>query len=244
MKKLIWLLLFLLLLSGCKDNPPVETTSPTESTQASVTETLPLDEFDPEISIDQEINSSAMIHVEEPTLSILDYGSFKGVFVEDGTDEKVEDVACMLVRNTTDQYIDYGVITATINGKETSFVVTGLPGGTTAWVLEQNRTPLGNGESFEYKDQTVSELRDDIRFEDERVEVELLKGSIRIRNVSDKALSSVRVYYKQVHSDGNLLGGITYTTKTDALEPGQTVEVPAGHGTEEHCCVVRIDITE
>ncbi|MBP3412273.1 MAG: hypothetical protein J6K89_03355 [Oscillospiraceae bacterium] len=244
MKKLIWLLLLLLLLSGCKDKPPNETTAPTGSTQDSLTETLPMDIFEPEISINQEIASTATVYVEEPTLSILDYGSFKGVFVEDGTDEKVEDVACMLVRNTTDQYLDYGVITADINGKENTFVVTGLPGGTTAWVLEQNRTPLGKGESFQYKDQTVSELRDDIRFEDERVQVELQKGSIRIKNLSDKTLGSVRVYYKQVHSDGNLLGGITYTTKSDAIEPGQTVEIPAGHSTEENCCVVRIDITE
>ncbi len=240
MKKLIWIcsvVVLLLCLTACKskDVPPTET----EETEIPV-ETLPLDDF--EILAPTEAVETTSEPEKGETLAVLEWGSYNGVFVEDGSDRSVEMVPCLLIRNTTEQYLDYGVVNATIGEKNCSFVVTGLPSGGAAWVLEETGQTMESGEAFTYVDQTVSQLRELPK--EDRIEVQFLNGELQVTNHSDVGFSEIRVYYKQLHSDGNYLGGITYTTKGQALEPGQTLTLTAGHSTESSSVLVRVDCTE
>lgn len=239
MKKLVAIFciaVLLLTFTACKNrNTETETEDPEQ-----LTETLYLDDVEILVPTDTVEPTS---ETEAPdTLSVVQWGSYSGYFVEDGSDREVENIPCLLVHNTTDQYLDYGVINAVIGGVDCSFVVTGLPGGDTAWVMEEQGQTIETMDSYTYTGQTLSQLKD-LPTED-RVQVRFLNGELEVTNTSDVTFSEIRVYYKLLNSDGYYLGGITYTTKGESLEPGQTMTLAAGHSTENGCALVRVDCTE
>ena len=75
-------------------------------------------------------------------LKCLQFSSYTGQFVEDGTDEPVAGVAAMLVTNPTAQFLDLATVTYKVGDTTATFEITGLPPGGTAWVLEKNRLRL------------------------------------------------------------------------------------------------------
>ena len=117
MKKilLIWCLVTILCLWGCKKKEQIPT------------ETLPMDAV--EFHIPTETVAPTEEWVKPESLAVLQWGTYTGPYVEDGSGRAVEKVACILVRNTTEQYLDYGEVKATVGEKNCSFVVTGLPAG-------------------------------------------------------------------------------------------------------------------
>ena len=239
MKRFVCLLLALslLLVVGCKEQGDPEAT--TEAPKGTEMVTL----GDEDIEIMTPDGESTAPTEERHLLEIVDKGKISGPFLEDGSDEIVENVVCALIRNTGHGYLDYGEVTAAFGDQRYTFVVTGLPGGDAVWVMEKDRKTVEGDLYFGFLEEKVSQLRD-VRSEDDRISVELLDGKAVVTNVSDKPLASVQIYYKQVHSDGNFLGGITYTCSVEAPEPGASVEITAGHSRARGCAVVRVDVTE
>ncbi len=234
------MVLSLMLLAGCGKKTPDETTAGPEIE----TEVVTLGEEDVEIlapTLGEEPSTAP--GEKDSVLELREYGSFSGAYLEDGSDETVEGVACALIRNCGDGYLDYGTVKATAGEEEYNFVVTGLPGGDSVWVMERDRRTLQEGVALTFVSEEVSPLRQ-VSSSDARVSVDLLDGKVAVTNHSDKTLSSVRIYYKQVHSDGNFLGGITYTCVTKAVAPGATAEITGGHSRARGCAVVRIDVEE
>ncbi len=237
MKRMLSLILVLslLLVVGCNDKEDKETTV------ATVVNTLGMDDI--ELLFPTSEPESTAPTEKRKLLEIVQQGRLSGAFLEDGSDETVENVACALIRNTAEQYLDYGEVTATVGETVYRFVVTGLPGGASVWVMEKDRKTLADGTSFAFQSEQVSQLRDALPTDD-RVEIRLLDGKLSVSNVSDVPLSSVRIYYKQVHGDGNFLGGITYTCVAENLGAGESVELTAGHSRAQNCAVVRVDVTQ
>ena len=245
MKKFfVWILVLGLVFTvGCGDKNVDESTASGES------EVITLGEEDIEIlvptaGVTEGRTEESTVPTEKRTLlKIEEYGTVSGPYLEDGSDETVQNVICALIRNTGDGYLDYGLVSATAGDEEFTFVVTGLPGGDAVWVMEKDRKPLPEGATLEMTQEQVSGERD-VTPTDERITMDLLDGKISITNVSDRLLTSVRVYYKQIHEDGNFLGGITYTSMAENIEAGATVEIPGGHSRATGCAIVRVDITE
>lgn len=52
---------------------------------------------------------------------------------------------------------------------------------------------------------------------------------IKIKNISDKDLGTVYVYYKNIQNGGAYLGGITYRAKFENMKAGATVEAETSH---------------
>ena len=239
MKKLVLfccIAVLLLTFTACKNREQETVTEDPEL----LTETLYLDDVEILVPTDTEETTS---ETEDPErLAVLEWGTYNGYFVEDGSDRQVENVPCLLIHNNTGLYLDYGVINAVIGGEDCSFVVTGLPGGATVWVLEESGRSIVSPDSYSYTGQTLSQLKD--VEEEDRVQVRFLNGELEVTNTADVAFSEIRVYYKLLNSDGHFLGGITYTTNVENLEPGETVTLTAGHSTENGGALVRVDCTE
>lgn len=166
-------------------------------------------------------------------------GNYSGIYVEDGSDEPVENVAAVRVTNRTDRFLDFAEITVNINGKAATFIVTGLPARRSAWVLEANRMTIGETADFEIAD-CVSSFRDDVIAETDKVKITADGNMLTVTNTASQTLQNVAVYYRTLHTDGRFLGGITYKVSAGTLEAGESATVIAGHyetGTSE---IVRI----
>lgn len=167
------------------------------------------------------------------------FGRYSGQYVEDGRDELVESVATILVTNKSDEYLEYATLTFDVNGNAANFIVTGLPAGSSAWVMDANKLVIESGAAFTYQD-CLSEFRDDVNSKSNEVGLASDGNMLTATNKTDKTLEDVVVYYRVMHTDGNYLGGVTYTAKFDTLEPGESTEVIAGHYSAENSEVVRV----
>lgn len=177
---------------------------------------------------------------EQPDgLRCAQYARFSGQYVEDGRDELVENVAAILVTNTTDRFLDLATLTYDIDGKTATFVVTGLPAGASAWVMEAARLTITDDASFTYLD-CVTSYRDGVIASAAEVSITADANSLTAKNNTNRTLENVFVYYKRVHTDGNFFGGITYLVDFGTLAPGASAETLAGHYIDGETEIVRI----
>lgn len=215
------LLAALLLLSGCALEEPKGTeTAPTVNT-------IPIEPTMPDTT-------------EDRKLLFVDYASYSGGYMEDMTDEPVESVAAVLVKNVSNEYLDYARLTFEIEGKQATFEVTGLAAGSSAWVLEKNRLQVGTDAKYRFVD-SASGYLGGVICQSEELTVTPGEGILTVRNETEVTMHDVYVYYKRVHEDGNYFGGITYRRSIGTLQPGEQVELVAGHCTPTGCRIVRIE---
>lgn len=167
------------------------------------------------------------------------FSAFSGQFVEDGTDRMVSNVAAILVTNQSDQFMDLATLTFTLDGKTATFVVTGLPAGRSAWVMESTAMTVTADSELTFVD-CVSSLRDGVSAQSEVVTVTAQGNVLTAVNNSDKTLENVFIYYKQARADGSFFGGITYLVDFGTLAPGGSARKEAPHFAEGISEIVRI----
>ena len=175
----------------------------------------------------------------EETLKVLSYGRYSGKFVEDGTDEHVQNVAVILVKNNSENYLDYAQVVMDIGGKAARFVATGIPPGKCAWVLENSRMSVEMDAEFVYADSSTG-FKPMVSPESAPLTIVKDRGQITVTNTGSKKLPDVWVYFKVLHNDGNYLGGITYRVSLGDIEPGATSSALAGHFDPDKAEIVRI----
>ena len=172
-----------------------------------------------------------------------DYALFSGRFVEDGRDELVQNVAAILVKNESDQFLDLATISYDIDGKSAAFLVTGLPAGKSAWVMEITRMQASHSSVFTYKD-CITSFKSDVVLETDMFSVTADGNMHTATNTSGKTLNNVCVYYRAIHDDGNYFGGITYLADFGTLAPGESLEVLAGHYAQGAAEIIRYGWTD
>lgn len=65
-------------------------------------------------------------------------------------------------------------------------------------------------------------------------------GVMSAENTSGVDYSNVYVYYRQMHTDGNYLGGITYRVTFGDLPPNTPMTTTAGHCSPNNCQIVKV----
>lgn len=202
----------------------------------------PLEPFEPNLSTETssgDDEEEKELLIEDGNITCDAFGRFSGQYLEDGSDEPVENVAVILITNQSNEFLEFATLTFDIGGKGANFIVTGLPAGRSAWVMEAKRLVIGSGADFLYQD-CVSTFRDDIVATTDKIDLTAKGNMLTATNVSEEALSDVVVYYRVLHTDGNYLSGVTYTANFGTLEPGASVETLAGHFSADNCKIVRI----
>lgn len=203
-KRLAWLLAVLLLLSGCANKETEQ--PPTDPT------------------------SSPTVQPPSGNLICVEISRFNGVFVEDGNDEQVQEVAAILVENNTGKFLDLAMVTYEVGDRTATFKITGLPSGRRAWVLESNGMTLTPGEELVFKDCKETYNHNALETTDD-LSVERQGKSLTVKNTSDKTLSNVVVYFKNTISaqDDTFFGGITYMMIFGELKPGESATQAKDH---------------
>lgn len=152
-----------------------------------------------------------------------EYAAFSGQYVEDGRDELVENVAAILVTNNTEKYLDFASLVYDIDGETATFIVSGLPAGKSAWVMEKSKMTVTGDEKFTHKGSMTS-FKDEVTSSTDNIKISSDGNMLTATNKSGKTLKNVAVYYKVKHDDGNYFGGITYVVDFGDLKDGESVE--------------------
>lgn len=174
--------------------------------------------------------------VELDGLRFTSFGRYSGTYFEDGSDKAVEDVAVVLVVNTTERYLELAIFSFEIDGAPATFTVTNLPPQKGAWVLARDALTVNSGASFVLKGGTTTFCTpEDIP----TITAQPLDGTVLVENRSEAEAFSGYIYYKTVYEDGNYLGGVTYRTLIEDLPAQSRTEITAAH-CDETAEIVRI----
>lgn len=161
-------------------------------------------------------------------LLCVEISRFSGKFVEDGSDERVTDVAAILVANNTGKFVDLATVTYRVGGRTATFQITGLPSGERAWVLEKDRMTITETDELVYEDcqitynsRAITETKD--------LAVTRQANGLTVENKTGQTMQNVCVYYKNRLEDGAFMGGITYVIDFGDLGAGETAQRVASH---------------
>ncbi len=212
---------------GDKPGETTGTEAPADTSAAPVvTES---EETDPPIEIVTDDPEDVSLLIAENVRLVRTF-SYTGLYVEDGSDEIVEKIVAVNVKNSGNKAVQYLAFTLKgSDGKDYVFEVTTLLPGDSVTVLEKNRASYDKDVTYEvsgcdscaYFTETPSLCSDVIA-------VTANGHNITVKNLTDKTIASCRVYYKNVNGD-SLIGGITYTVGYENLEPGQELTAVSKH---------------
>lgn len=190
------------------------------------------DDSDPEDPGDTQVPAAEQVQNLGHGLYLLSVDPYSGPYVEDGSDEPVENVMAITVENQGDEPIQLSTVTLTAaDGAEYSFTLTALPAGARVTVLEENRAAYKDG--LEISGAVLSNVagfNEPLSLHEELLSITASNQTLTIKNVSGQAFPGGRVCYKNVSNDG-YLGGITYTVTIPAMAADEEVTLYAGHYT-------------
>lgn len=181
--------------------------------------------------------------IPNKNLDILSIGQYEGKFVEDGSDDKKDNVLAIVVKNTSDKTISSGEIKLRKIGtsKSIKFIFTNLKAGSSALVMESTGEVNFNGENkYVYISSSVNTEESTSLMED-KIEVTTKDKNITVKNLTNKNLNTVYVYYKIV-TDGNCyLGGITYRAKFENVKGEKSVTADTLHFSNKNSEIIKIE---
>ena len=182
----------------------------------------------------------------ENGLAVRRYGSYIGVYMEDGSDEFVRDTMMIVVENTGDRAIQYAKIFLSGEAGEAQFALTTLKPGDSMVVLEANRKSYGPGDVYtQARAENVAFFTEERTLEEDRLEIQPLEGGFNIRNISGADIGGeIAVYFKDVAGD-MFYGGITYVCRIkEGLKDGEIRQIMSSNFTASGSEVVFVRISE
>lgn len=154
---------------------------------------------------------------------------YAGSFLEDGSDAATGNVTAMVITNNSDQMLQVGIVTFQVNDTETAeFMVTDLPAGASALVMESNQRQFNPDDDFSYG-QVATSYIDSPSLESDKFDILQEDGKLTLVNKTQQSYGQVYVYYKYVQLGGAYLGGITYRVPFNDVPANGQVESVAGH---------------
>ena len=237
-----------------KETQPTQPQEETQPTEPKPTEPVegeiitPPEELPPTVEIppqkDPETGASLGItfpcQVAQYDLVIEKLAPYSGLFVEDGTNAQVQNVAMLMVQNKGDYPVEYTSIKVTFGQEELLFDISALPAGETLVVQEKNgkAVPTGKADAA-----TALVVR--------RAEMEMSEGqvqvidngdnSLTVKNLTDTSIPTVRIFYKYYMEDeGIFVGGIAFTVRITRLGAGASVRIQPAHYNSQTSRVVMV----
>lgn len=181
------------------------------------------------------------------SLEIVSVGKYSGVYVEGGADITVENVASMVVTNTSDQMLQVARFTMNVNGDPEDvalFQVTDLPAGASALIMELNKRPYEEGDVYELGQELHTYYEESGTMSDVFSFEVKDGGLLTLTNLTDQSFDNVYVHYKYVQEGGAYLGGIAYRSLFKSVGPNESVTTSANHFTDKLSVIVRVDVVE
>ena len=176
------------------------------------------------------------------TLTIQRVAGYDGLYLEDGSDEQVSGVAMMMLTNVGRQAVEYARITMTYDDKILTFEVSGLKAGGVIAVQEANRSGCAFGDLTSCSADVA--VLDELGMAEEYVSVtDNGNNTLTVKNLTDRELVTVRIFYKYYMDDEKAyIGGITYTAKISNLKADESIVINPSHYASGACEVVMVRV--
>lgn len=176
-------------------------------------------------------------------MEIVSIGEYSGKFIEDGSDVNKENVLAIIVKNTSQEVIDYGEITMKIIGKTDTikFKITNLkPGACTLAMESSGKIEFNSQDKYVYLD-SKNNMVSNLSTMESQVAITTENKKITVENLSDKNLNTVYVYYKTISPGNCYLGGITYRAKFEKVEGGKSVSTNTIHFSNTNSEILKVE---
>ena len=178
-------------------------------------------------------------------LIIEKISSYDGLYVEDGSNSEIKGVAMILLRNMGSKDIGLANITLHYGTLIREFSVSSLPKGMSIVVQEKNRNAMAQGKLDKV---TASVIENNDEFDLSPAEISITAGSdntLTVKNLTNRDLPDVRIFYKYFMEDQQLLvGGITFTVNITNLKAGQETSVKSAHFLTGNSTIVMVQTYE
>lgn len=171
---------------------------------------------------------SSNFKVDDAAITIQRINGYSGIFIEDGSDKEVKNVAAIEVKNTSNKPLEFAQIQLYNGSKKLVFDVSTLPANSSAVVMEKNKASFNSSKGVTYGGTTagyVNSLEKASSVKCKKVK----NNGIEVTNTSSKNIPYVRVFYKYKSSEGYYVGGITYTAKVEDLKAGASQTIYPSH---------------
>ena len=229
------------------DEPTVESTAPTETedaTEPSQDVVIELPPYAPVTPTQPTTPPKTVLYlpytIPGTNLVVQRIAPYSGMFLEDGSNDSVTDVAMILLYNGGTEAVEYANITMVYDYGTLKFTASAIPAGGQAAVQEINRSGLVGGSLLSCTAEAATmpgmELQQDrIRLVDNG------DNSLTVTNLTDTDIVTVRIFYKYYYKDqAAFVGGITYTAKLSNLKAGESVTITPSHYASNGSAVVMV----
>ena len=181
-------------------------------------------------------------------LYITDFGSYTGMYMEDGSDEILSGILMMVVKNDGEQDIQYARIDLPIGEETASFTLTTLPVGESVVLLETGRKPWNSNVDYTAllpKAENVAYFQEPRNLHADQLKIGIVDGAINVTNISGVDIpGNIAVYYKNTASD-IYYGGITYRiTIQGGLKADEIRQTMTNHASDTGSEIMFVTISQ
>lgn len=171
-------------------------------------------------------DDSKSAYLLEDSVYITEIGPYIGAFVEDGSDEFVENVMMIQVENQGDKLIQ---LTRIKLNDIYEFEITTLLPGEKMLVIEKNKAPYPSDFLYDTAEMYHTAIfQEELSMAEDVLSIQEKEEHLVITNISGEPFAGGKVFYKNM-VDEVYLGGITYFGTIPELEVGETIEMMMGH---------------
>lgn len=165
---------------------------------------------------------------------------YNGMFVEDGTNATVQNVAMLLVHNNSNVPVEYTQLRVICGQVELLFDISALPAGERLVVQEKNGKKIPDGDVTSATAMVVQ--RANMEMSESLVRVtDNGDNTLTVQNLTGETIPTVRIFYKYYMKDEKVfVGGIAFTVRISRLAPGASVTVQPSHYTSQTSRMVMV----
>lgn len=147
-------------------------------------------------------------------LRLAAVGRYTGAFMEDGSDDPVENVLALIVENTGEDLVEYAELSANFDGSDATFKITSLPAGGYVLVLEVSRQTVSEASSVQLPEvKHWAKVNDLVLDYSNDFQIYAADGVINLVNISGTDYQNdIFVYYK-TYQYNVYMGGVAYRVR-------------------------------
>lgn len=165
---------------------------------------------------------------------------YSGMYLEDGSNREISEVAMLLLRNEGDYPIEFTEIAVNYGDTQLLFDVSALPVGAQLVVQEKNGAGVPEGTPDSCSVLVSRRANMDMSRSVVSV-VDNEDNSLTVRNLTDETIPTVRLFYKYYDRESDVyVGGIAYTASITRLAGKSSITVHPAHFSSQNSRLVMV----